>query len=562
MTWTQNYDPFGSVLISTCFAAIPVVVLLGGLGLLHMRAHMAALAGLVSAFIVAVFAFGMPGGIALRAAGYGAAYGLMPIGWIILNIIFLYQMTNEHGLFDVLRRSISGVTADSRLQLLLIAFCFGAFFEGAAGFGAPVAVTGAMLIGLGFTRLQASGLSLIANTAPVAFGALGTPIVTLAAVTGLPLDELSAMCGRITFPFAMIVPAWLLVAYCGWRRTLEVWPAVLVVGVTFAVAQLLMSNLHGPWLTAIVAAMASIAALLVLIRIWSPARVMAVNEAPLAKGDERVPVADSEGEADHAVVKTHEPIDPKALRRAWMPWIILTVLVFVWGIPAVKTGLDAIFRLQLPFGGLDGVILRVPPVVAEPEAEKAIFNFNPLSTTGTSILMAALLSGLLLGIRPAAIARTYVRTITLVWPSLLTIGAMLALGYLTRFAGTDATMGLAFAMTGAFYPFFGTMLGWLGVAVTGSDTASNVLFGGLQKVTAQQLSLPPVLMAGANSVGGVMGKMVDAQSIVVASTATQWVGGESRLLRYVFGHSIVLAMLVGVSILIYAYVPVFTALIP
>ncbi len=556
MIWAQNYDPFGNGLLSALVAAVPVVVLLGAIGLFHVRAHIAALMGLGAGLAIAVLAFGMPAALAVRAAGFGAAYGLLPIGWIVLNIIFLYQLTETTGQFHVLRGAITSITADSRLQLLLIAFCFGAFFEGAAGFGTPVAVTGAMLIGLGFTRLQASGLSLIANTAPVAFGALGTPLVTLAGVTGLPLLELSAMVGRQMTPFAIIVPFWLLVAYCGWRRTMEVLPAVLVAGVSFALVQLLISNLHGPWLTSIGAALASIGALIAFLQVWKPARIMHVNEAKLAAGDERDVAATID--AAHA-----QPLhDPAAVRRAWMPWIILTGCVFLWGLPFMKQGLDAIFALRLPFAGLDGVIQRLPPVVTAPEFEKAVYNLNLLSATGTAILVAALASAMLLRVPARTVGLVYLRTWKLVFPSLLTIAAMLALGYLTRFGGIDASMGLAFAATGVLYPFFGTMLGWLGVAVTGSDTASNVLFGGLQKITAEQLNLSPVLMAGANSAGGVMGKMIDAQSIVVASTATQWFGQEGRILRHVFVHSLVLGSLIGLFVMLQAYVYPFTLLVP
>ncbi|HEY4369615.1 MAG TPA: L-lactate permease [Steroidobacteraceae bacterium] len=557
MIWSQNYDPLGNPWLSTLLAAAPVVVLLGCLGILQIRAHLAALAGLATALVIAVVVFGMPAGLAVHAAAFGAAYGLLPIGWIVLNIIFLYQLTNERGQFEILRNSIAGITDDSRLQLLLIAFCFGAFFEGAAGFGTPVAVTGAMLIGLGFTRLQASGLSLIANTAPVAFGALGTPIVTLAGVTDLPLLDLSAMIGRQMTLFSLIVPFWMLIAYCGWRRTWEVWPAVLVAAVSFAATQLLISNLHGPWLTSIGSALASIAVLVGFLRIWKPKRIMHVNEAPLSKGDERAPASDATQTASMAA----RP-DARALRKAWLPWLILTALVFLWGLPAVKDFLDGIFRMSIPIAGLDQLVQRVPPVVPVTAIEKAVYSLNLLSATGTAILLAGIFGGLLLGATPLEIAKTYLRSLKIVAPSLLTIAAMMALGYLTRYSGVDATLGLAFAMTGLLYPFFGTLLGWLGVAVTGSDTASNVLFGSLQKITSQQLGLSSVLMAGANSSGGVMGKMIDAQSIVVASTATRWYGNEGRILRYVFFHSIVLAALVGIVVLLMAYVPPFTLLVP
>ena len=565
MIWSQNYDPFGATWISALLAALPVVVMLGSLAFLHLRAHVAASLGLAAALVVAIAGFGMPVQLAVSAAGFGAAYGLLPIGWIVLNIIFLYQLTNEHGQFDVLRRSIAKISDDSRIQLLLIAFCFGAFFEGAAGFGTPVAVIGAMLIGLGFTRLQASGLTLIANTAPVAFGALGTPLVTLAAVTGLPLIELSAMAGRQMALFCLIVPFWMLVAYCGWRRTMEVWPAILVAGATFALLQLLISNLHGPWLAAIGAALGSIFVLIAFLQMWSPRSVMHVNQAPLSKGDERVPsttAADLESHEDAVVKVSAAEATRGSAARAWMPWLILTIVVFVWGLPFVKAALDGIFKPMFPIPWLDGLVQRVPPVVAAAEPEKAVYTLNILSTTGSGIFLAAIISGLLLGSSPLALARTYARAFVLVIPSLLTISAMLALGYVTRFSGVDATMGLAFAATGLLYPFFGTMLGWLGTAVTGSDTASNVLFGSLQRITSEQLGLPPVLMAAANSTGGVMGKMVDAQSIVVASTATRWFGAEGKILRYVFIHSLVLGVLVAIEVTLFAYVPVLKSLVP
>lgn len=558
MIWSQNYYPLGSW-PSVILAAAPIAVLLGCIGLLQVRAHVAALVGLVTAAAVAVLAFGMPVGLAARAAGFGAAYGLLPIGWIVLNIIFLYQLTNERGQFAVLRDSIAAISEDSRIQLLVIAFCLGAFFEGAAGFGAPVAITGAMLIGLGFTRLQASGLSLIANTAPVAFGALGVQTIALASVTGLPLLDLSATVGRIMTPFCMIVPFWLLVAYCGWRRAIEVWPAALVVGGAYALAQLLFSNLHGPWLAAIGPALISVAVLVAFLRVWKPKTIMAVNEAPLSKNDERAPtihVSDS-----NAVSASSSVGDSAAVRKAWMPWLILTILVFVWGIPNVKTALDSVFRLAMPVPGLDMAIAKMPPVASAMTPEPAVYVFNPISATGTAILLAAVIGGLLLGVRPLEIVNSYRRAFRTVLPSLLTIGAMLALGYLTRFSGLDTTMGLAFATTGILYPYFGTMLGWLGTAVTGSDTASNVLFGNLQRVTSEQLGLPSVLMASANSSGGVMGKMIDAQSIVVASTATQWFGQEGRILRYVFVHSVVLGSLIGLFVTLMAYVPLFANLV-
>ena len=552
MIWSQIYDPFGNLLLSTLIAAIPVVVLLGAIGILEMRAHLAALLGLVAALLVAIVGFGMPAGLAGMSAVYGAGFGLMPIGWIILNVIFLYQLTNEKGEFDVLRLSIRNISDDRRMQLLFIAFSFGAFFEGAAGFGTPVAVTAAMLMGLGFSPLSAAGLCLIANTAPVAYGALGTPVIALAAVTGLDLLELSGMIGRQLPLFSVLVPFWLIWAFVGFRRMIEVWPALLVAGGSFAIPQYLVSNFHGPWLVDIVAALTSMLCLALFLRVWHPKNAM--TEAP------------RDWSSDEMVEEKHEVpaslTGPSAVVKAWMPWVILSVFVFLWGVPQIKALLDGIWAPKFAVAGLHGLVQKVPPVASQPHVEAAIFNFNVLSMTGTGILLAAIVSGLMLGYGPVALVRMYGRTFGMIRYSLITIACMLALGYVTRYSGVDATMGLAFANTGWLYPFFGTMLGWLGVAVTGSDTASNVLFGGLQKVTAQQLNLNPVLMAAANSSGGVMGKMIDAQSIVVASTATKWYGREGSILRFVFFHSLALAALVGFLVLAQAYVHPFTKLVP
>jgi len=545
MPWRQVYDPLGSVLPSTLAAALPIVLLLGGLAVLRLRAHVAALLGLGAALAAAVLGFGMPAGLAGRTALLGAAYGLFPIGWIILNVIFLYDLTCEKGYFKVMQDSLTGVTPDRRLQLLLIAVSFGAFFEGAAGFGTPVAVTAAILIGLGFAPLAASGLSLIANTAPVAFGALGTPIVALAGVTGLDVRQLSAMVGRQLPFFSLIIPFWLVWAFCGFKKMKEVWPALVVAGVSFAVPQFLISNFHGPWLAGVGAAVVSMAALVAFLLKWKPRTVLA-DEA--AAGDAAAP----------ATLRRHPAGD---LLRAWLPWIVLSVFVFLWGIPQVKALLDGLSVVRFPVPGLDKLVFRVPPVVPAEAAEAAVFSFNWLSFTGTGIFAAAVVSGLLMGFSPLKLLRAYGRTLKRVRFSLLTVAAMLSLGYVTRYAGLDATLGLAFARTGVLYPFFGTMLGWLGVALTGSDTSSNVLFGSLQKISAGQLGLSPVLMASANSSGGVMGKMIDAQSIVVASTATRWYGHEGAILRYVFFHSLALAALMGLFILLQAYVFPFTKLV-
>ncbi len=539
MPWSQIYDPMRNVVLSTMVAALPVVVLLGSLAFLRLQAHIAALLGLASALLVATLAFGMPVSMAAATTVFGAAYGLIPIGWIVLNVIFLYQLTNERGLFAILRGSITTVTRDRRLQLLLVAFCFGAFFEGASGFGTPVAVTGAILIGLGFTPLQASGLSLIANTAPVAFGALGTPIIALQSVTDLDLKALSAAIGRQLPFFSMIIPFWLIWAFAGFRGMAAIWPAIFVAGVSFAIPQFLISNFHGPWLVDVAASVISLACVVTFLRFWQPRTLMLAE----------TPSAGSAGESQRPD-KQYETAD---IVRAWVPWLILSVIVFAWGLPAMKTWLDSLSVVRIPVPGLHNLISRVPPVVPTPRPEGAIFILNWLSATGSGILLAAIIAGLVMRYSPIEMLRAYWRTLKLVRYSLLTISAMMAIGYVTRYAGLDATLGLAFARTGIVYPFFGTLLGWLGVALTGSDTASNVLFGSLQRITAEQLGLSPLLMAAANSSGGVMGKMIDAQSIVVASTATRWYGHEGEILRYVFFHSIALACLVGLLVMFQAY---------
>jgi lactate permease len=544
MPWTQVYDPLGHWWLSTLVAALPIVVLLGALAFFRIKAHFAALLGLAASLLIAAGVFHMPVGMGVRAAVYGACYGLFPIGWIILNVIFLYDMNCVSGRFKILQESLMGITQDRRLQLLLIAFSFGAFFEGAAGFGTPVAVTAAILIGLGFKPLQASGLSLIANTAPVAYGALGTPLVALAGVTGLDLLHLSAMAGRILPFFSILVPFWLLWAYAGFEGMIEIWPAVLVAGVFFAIPQFLVSNFHGPWLVDVIAAVVSMAAVTTLLFVWHPKKIWGFEGH----------------EADRSARGIHGHSRSEVV-RAWTPWVILSILVFLWGLPSVKAFLDKLSIFKIPIAGLHNLIQRVPPVVAKPTAEAAIFNFNWLSASGTGILIAAIIAGFVMGFGPLQMIRQYGKSLYKVRFSLMTIAFMMSIGFMTRYSGLDATMGLAFARTGPLYPFFGTLLGWLGVALTGSDTSSNVLFGSLQKISATQVGVSPTLMAAANSCGGVMGKMIDAQSIVVASTATEWYGHEGDILRYVFFHSIALACLVGVLVFLQAYVYPFTQLV-
>lgn len=537
--WAQNYDPLGSVALSAAVASIPVVLLLALLGVAHWRAHWAALAGLGSAFVVAVAVFKMPAPLAAAAAGYGAAFGFFPIGWIVLNAIFIYELSVVTGGFEVLKQRIAGLSGDRRIQALLIAFCFGAFIEGCAGFGAPVAISGAMLVGLGFRPLEAAKLALIGNTAPVAFGSLGIPLTTLHSITGLDLMALSQMVGRQLPVFSCIVPFWLVAAQVGWRGMIEVWPACLACGASFAVTQFLVSNFHGPWLVDQISALVAMGTLVLALRVWRWRNDADLPPAPSAAAQ------------------------PASLRHALLPWVLLSIFVIVWTIPAWKGALNALSAPKLPVPGLHLGVERMPPVVPHPEPEKAEFLLNWLTATGTALLLAGVAAGLLLGVRPGTLLSTYGRVFWRVRMSLVTIALMLALGFTTRYSGLDTSMGLAFAHTGWWFPFFSPLLGWLGVALTGSDTSSNVLFGNLQKVTAEQLGLSPILTAASNSAGGVMGKMIDAQSIVVASAATSGAGEHPRtgdILRAVFWHSFALAILVGVLVMLQAYV--FPSVIP
>ncbi len=545
--WTQVYSPvMGNIFLSALVAALPVFVLLGFLAK-HVKAHYSAILGLITCLLVAILVYRMPAGMAGMAAVNGALFGLLPIGWIVLNAIFIYDITVKSGDFEVVKHSIAGVAADRRIQALLIAFSFGAFIEGAAGFGTPVAISAAMLIGLGFRPLQAAGLALIGNTAPVAYGALGSPLIALAGVTGLPLDLLSAAVGRILPIFSVIVPFWIIWAMAGRKAMLEIWPACLVAGGSFAITQFLVSNFHGPWLVDIIGAIVSLVATILFLKVWQPKNIWRYEH---------------EREEAHEVAPDHST---GKVVKAWMPWVFLSLFVFAWGTPQVKTFLNGGTKAspnflygyttktyQMP--GLHMMVKKAPPVVAKESFEPATWTLNWLSLTGTSLLLAGIASGLLLGFGPLELVKIWGKTVSRVKISLLTIAAMLALGFTSKSAGLDATMGLAFASTGVLFPFFSAMLGWLGVALTGSDTSSNVLFGGLQKITAQQLGLNPILTAAANSAGGVMGKMIDAQSLVVASVATNQQGEEGTILRYVFFHSLVLAALVGVVIFLYAKV--------
>ncbi len=554
MEWVQVYDPLGAAWLSTLMAATPIVVLLGLL-VVGQPAPRAAVAGLAVALAVALWGFGMPVQAALASAAYGAGFGLLPIGWIVLAAVFLFHLTVRSGQFEVVKHSVAAISPDRRMQALLIAFSFGTFVEGAAGFGTPVAISAALLIGLGFSPLYAAGLALLANTSPVAFGALGTPIITLAEISGLDEMALSQMAGRQLPFFSLIVPAWLVATMAGWRGVVGCWPAILVCGGSFAAIQFATANYHGPMLVDVVGGLGSLISLTIFLRFWQPKEIWRFP-------DEVEPTVDP---AAHKLTR-------RQIVYAWVPWALLSVFVFVWGTKTVRTELNGgtperpnalagISKFSWSMPGLDGLVYRTAPVAPLAEGsdraakpEKAVYDLNWLSATGTGIFLAAVLSAFWLQVTPVAFVRQFGDTLWQMRWALLTIACMLALAFTTKYSGGDATLGLAFTKTGALYPFFAPLLGWLGVALTGSDTSSNALFGSLQRITAEQLDLNPLLIVASNSTGGVMGKMIDAQSIVVAAVATQQTGGEGRILRFVFIHSIVLAALVGLLTMLQAYV--------
>jgi lactate permease len=582
MHWTQVYDPIGHWWLSTLVAALPIIVLFTLLAGLRVRPHWCAIAGAGTAVLVAILFFKMPLALAAMSFGYGVAFGILKIAWIVLAAVYLYDISVETGQFEIMKESVAAVTPDRRLQVLLVAFCFGAFIEGAAGFGAPVAIAGAFMIGLGFRPFYAAALNLIANTAPVAWGAIGTPIHTLAAVAGLPESDINAMIGRI-LPFtAVIVPFWLVRVMVSWEETFEVFPAILVVGFSFALTQFFWSNYVDSNLVDIMGGVVSIIATVAFLRVWKPKRIWRFDydkeaaASPALSGQ----IADDMGgewpaEKFDGYVRVHK-YSARQVLKSWMPFAILSILVLLWGLPKVKLAMNnattPAFRVvqadgkvrrgppgwDVPY--LHDAVYRAPPVVNKPTPEAARYDFNWLSATGTGCFLAALVSGLVLGLSPVRLMKIFWRTLVRMRLAMIAISFMLGLGYVTRYSGLDAVLGLAFTRTGWLYPFFGTFLGWLGVALTGSDTSSNALFGSLQRITSQQLGIDPILMTAANSAGGVMGKMVDAQSITIATAATEQVGNEGVIFRFVFWHSIALGAIVGVIVMIYGYV--FPYLVP
>ena len=561
MEWVQNYDPVGSAFWSTAVAAVPIVLLLGLL-LIGWPAPRAAATGLFAALAVSIAFFGMPADAAIAAAGYGALFGLMPIGWLVFNAVFLFQLTVRSGQFDVVKRSVAMLSPDRRMQALLIAFSFGAFLEGCAGFGTPVAITAALLIGIGFSPLYAACLSLIANTAPVAFGSLGIPITTLANVSGLDEMQLSQTAGRQLPLFSLIIPAWLVAVMSGWRGLRGAWPAILVCGGTFGTIQFLVSNFLGPNLVDVLGGLGSMLALVVFLQFWKPKDTWRFADEPESQPTETAP---------------SEPRPTgHQIAYAWGPWIMLSLMIFAWGVLRVPldggtsdepNALNGISVVAFKVPALNEVVFRAPPVAraaaGESRAatpEKAVYEFKWLSASGTCVLLAAVAAAIWLRIGPRDFFHDYMATLYRARWALATIACMLALAYTTKYSGADATLGLAFTHTGWLYPFFAPLLGWLGVALTGSDTSANALFGSLQRITAQQLGLNETLIVASNSTGGVMGKMIDAQSIVVAAVATHQTGEEGRILRFVFPHSLALAALIGLLTFAQAYW--LTAMVP
>jgi lactate permease len=576
MQWTQIYDPLSHWWLSTLVAALPIIVLFTLLAGLKVKPHWCAIAAAGTAVLVAILVFKMPPTLAAVSFGYGVAFGVLKIAWIVLAAVYLYDISVETGQFEIMKESIAGITADRRLQVLLVAFCFGAFIEGAAGFGAPVAIAGAFMIGLGFRPFHAAALNLIANTAPVAWGAIGTPVHTLAAVSALPESDLNAMIGRI-LPFtAIIVPFWLVKTMVSWRETFEVFPAIVVTGLSFALTQFLWANYVDSNLVDIMGGVVSLIALLAFLRLWKPKKIWRFDydDKPAAIASHAGEISDRAGgrwtpQEFDGMVKVRHYTAGQVL-KAWMPFAILSLFVLLWGLPKIKLAMNQAttpaFKVVLPNGKvrpgppgwdvpyLHNAVYRAAPVVPKPTPEAARYDFNWLSATGTGCFFAAIVSGFLLGLGPVQLMKIFWKTCRRMKLAMIAISFMLGLGYVTRYSGLDAVLGLAFTRTGWFYPFFGTFLGWLGVALTGSDTSSNALFGSLQKITSQQLGIDPVLMCAANSCGGVMGKMVDAQSITIATAATEQVGNEGVIFRYVAWHSVALGAIVGIIVLLYAYV--------
>lgn len=537
MTWDQAVNPLNNVALSALIATVPILFFFWALAIKRMKGHIAGLITVTLAILVAVIGYGMPADIALLSTGFGMLFGIFPIAWIVLTAVFLYNITVKTGQFEVIKNSIASVTDDRRLQALLIAFSFSAFLEGAAGFGTPVAIAAAMLVGLGFNPLYAAGLALVANTAPVAFGGVGIPVIVAGQVTGIDQMAISQMVGRTLPLLSIIVPFYLIIIMAGWKRTVEVWPAILVTGGSFAAAQFLTANYLNPMLPNIVASIVSIVALALFLQVWKPASTWRFADESQTEGKEELKYSAGQ------------------ILKAWSPFIILTIFITAWGLKPVKEALDYFAIAKFPIPGLHEMVIG-----ANGKPMGAVFNFNILSAAGTAILLSAFVSVLMLGMRLSEGVKLFFETIHSLRFPIITIASVLGFAYIANFSGMSIAMGVALAATGALFPFFSPLLGWLGVFITGSCTSSNALFGKLQYVTATEIGVDPVVTVAGNASGGVTGKMISPQSIAVASAAVGLVGREGDLFRFAIKHSILLALFLSVVVTLQAYV--FTGLIP
>lgn len=555
MEWTQLYDPFNNLLISFLVALIPLVFFFWALAVQKMPGHVAGFLAVVVAVLESIIVFHMPTAFSLESVFLGAADGLWHIGWIILAAVFLYKLTVKARQFEVIRNSIAAISDDRRIQALLIAFCFGAFLEGAAGFGAPVAICASILAGLGFNKFYAAGLSLLANTAPVAFGAIGAPIAGLGAVTGIDPNILAAMIGRQLPVLSVIVPFYLILVMSGWKRTKEVMPAILVTGISFAVTQGLTANFLGYQLPDILSAIVSLICLVLFLRMWQPKTTFHFKDEDTGPSEPAASAASgSTGYESEATVDTRKVYTRGQLAKAWSPFIVLIITVVLWGGFDWVKNILAVGTFNIPVAGLDGNVMKAPPIVDKLTAYDAVFKFDILGAAGTAIFVAAIVSKFVLRMSWKDWVATFSETLTELQAPLIMIGAVLGLAYVENYSGMSATLGLGFAATGALFPFFSPILGWIGVFLTGSDTSSNALFGNLQKITGQQIGVHPVLLAGANSSGGVMGKMISPQSIAVGTAATGQVGQEGKLFAFTIKHSLFLLAIVCVITVLQAYV--------
>ena len=535
MTWTQIYNPMNNLALSALLAAIPIIVIFYLLAIRRTPGQIAGVIAMISAVLVAIFAYQMPVSLALTATLMGILYGIFPIFWIVVTAIFIYNLTVATGQFDIVKDSIASITDDRRLQALLIAFGFGAFLEGAAGFGTPVAISAGMLVGLGFNPLYAAGLCLIANTAPVAFGGIGIPIIVAGQVTGIDTMKISAMVGR-QLPFiSFIIPIWLITLMSGWKAMKEVLPACLITGSSFAILQWFSSNYIGPELPDILSSLAAMISLTLFLRIWKPKNIWRFPNEP-----EPTIQVDKSGLTAGKIIK------------AWSPFIILTVMVILWGIKPIAVMLDAV-TIKWLVPGLDKMIIQVAPIVKMPTQMIALYKVNWLSAAGTALFISSLITAVVLKVSPGDFITIFGKTFKQLIKPLITIPCVLGLAYVMNYSGMSSTLGLFLAGTGSYFPFFSALLGWTGVFLTGSDTSANALFANLQAVTAQQVGVDPILTVAANSSGGVCGKMISPQSIAVATAATGLVGSEGDLFNFAVKHSIALVIIVGIMTYIQAY---------